>query len=712
MYNGIGLQTPRGSGTNGYVQTNKFLIRGKTSKVVVDGNKGFGPDQGMGGISKKANKEILEHDRKRQIELKLVILEDKLSEQGYTDAEIAEKCEELRRKLEAEAAADDDAGAVANSDKKVSDTETHQIAARKEKQMEKLRAALGITAPDVEATKQGQISDLDIGNDDDKLKIIRKDDSDNDSSEREEGEILHGDEEVKIEKHHQAEDRLPNQGGKTKKEEKRRSRDIMSSDSERTEDSSASDSDGESKRKKRSTRMSKKNISVDSHDPDSDSDNSDKERQKNAGKYSRGPKRHDSSSDSDNSSRSPGHRTKKSNQSVISDRKMPSIGSNRSKRNELEKDDYGRRYVDKYYKGSDISAQGTNSAKLEPERSQRSRRRDINDVVDSDNEDKKEKSHRRGRHDSEDEDSDVETKSKERAKDKEKQLRYLKSKTDYKVRGSDRELISHGERNVHDDDNRWAPNTLEDEQIYKKYENLEAEDGTRKRERRSEGEHGSRKHESKEEGAGGRKLESKEDIDQERRKWEKKVEDGSERRKKGIDEDDNDRRKLEREEKDMHERRGQERREEDELRKRKLESSKNDEERNRKLEQRDADDYRSKKRVRRDENERGGRKGGSREEDEKQGRSRERRDEDELVYRKQGGSKREGEEDDDLGGKYRERREQEQRLRNDRKEHDRHGNKNRETLEEEGRRRRRHEREEDSPQKHETHRRDDVRRRH
>ncbi|MCI10074.1 serine/arginine repetitive matrix protein 2-like, partial [Trifolium medium] len=47
--------------------------------------KGFEGDQGTAGVSRKANKEILEHDRKRQIQLKLVILEDKLIDQGYTD---------------------------------------------------------------------------------------------------------------------------------------------------------------------------------------------------------------------------------------------------------------------------------------------------------------------------------------------------------------------------------------------------------------------------------------------------------------------------------------------------------------------------------------------------------------------------------------------------------------------------------------------------
>ncbi|OAY66745.1 Serine/arginine repetitive matrix protein 2 [Ananas comosus] len=30
MYNGIGLQTPRGSGTNGYIQTNKFFVKPRT----------------------------------------------------------------------------------------------------------------------------------------------------------------------------------------------------------------------------------------------------------------------------------------------------------------------------------------------------------------------------------------------------------------------------------------------------------------------------------------------------------------------------------------------------------------------------------------------------------------------------------------------------------------------------------------------------------
>lgn len=97
MYNGIGLQTPRGSGTNGYIQTNKFFIRARPVKTQT---REFQEGEGAGGVSRKANKEILEHDRKRQTELKLVLLEENLVEQGYTSAEIAQQLDEARTALE------------------------------------------------------------------------------------------------------------------------------------------------------------------------------------------------------------------------------------------------------------------------------------------------------------------------------------------------------------------------------------------------------------------------------------------------------------------------------------------------------------------------------------------------------------------------------------------------------------------------------------
>ncbi|KAJ4708155.1 Serine/arginine repetitive matrix protein 2 [Melia azedarach] len=145
MYNGIGLQTPRGSGTNGYIQTNKFFVKPKTGRVT-DNTKGFEAGQGTAGVTRKPNKDILEHERKRQIQLKLVVLEDKLVDQGYTEAEIAQKLQEARKTLEAASASEESGGsaAIGVGETKLSETQTHQIAARKEKQMETFRAALGI----------------------------------------------------------------------------------------------------------------------------------------------------------------------------------------------------------------------------------------------------------------------------------------------------------------------------------------------------------------------------------------------------------------------------------------------------------------------------------------------------------------------------------------------------------------------------------------
>ncbi|KAE8724290.1 acetylglutamate kinase [Hibiscus syriacus] len=118
MYNGIGLTTPRGSGTNGYIQSNKFFVKPKTNRVT-DSTGRFDADQVTAGLTaKKPNKEILEHDRKRQIEVKILILEDKLTEQGYTESEIADKIAEARKALE---------DAQQEEEGEVIDTSTHDF---------------------------------------------------------------------------------------------------------------------------------------------------------------------------------------------------------------------------------------------------------------------------------------------------------------------------------------------------------------------------------------------------------------------------------------------------------------------------------------------------------------------------------------------------------------------------------------------------------
>lgn len=80
MYNGIGLTTPRGSGTSGYVQRNFAAIKHKKERV------DYKTDADLARLdrtlNRPPNKEILEHQWKRKIELKCVELADKLEEQG------------------------------------------------------------------------------------------------------------------------------------------------------------------------------------------------------------------------------------------------------------------------------------------------------------------------------------------------------------------------------------------------------------------------------------------------------------------------------------------------------------------------------------------------------------------------------------------------------------------------------------------------------
>ena len=63
MYNGIGLQTPRGSGTSGHVQKNRGYVpphRVRRETALVSG-KGGPNDVFKKAVLAKANQEILEH---------------------------------------------------------------------------------------------------------------------------------------------------------------------------------------------------------------------------------------------------------------------------------------------------------------------------------------------------------------------------------------------------------------------------------------------------------------------------------------------------------------------------------------------------------------------------------------------------------------------------------------------------------------------------
>lgn len=81
MYNGIGLDTARGSGTNGYVQRNLSFVRSAKPKIeykTEDEIRRFESE-----YNKQPNQEILEHHRKRKIEVQCLELEEQLEKEGY-----------------------------------------------------------------------------------------------------------------------------------------------------------------------------------------------------------------------------------------------------------------------------------------------------------------------------------------------------------------------------------------------------------------------------------------------------------------------------------------------------------------------------------------------------------------------------------------------------------------------------------------------------
>lgn len=80
MSSNVGLTTPRGSGTSGYVQRNLAHLRPR------DQGKPYSTDlDSLKHRQRQPDREILEHDRKRDIEVKVFELRDRLEDEGYAN---------------------------------------------------------------------------------------------------------------------------------------------------------------------------------------------------------------------------------------------------------------------------------------------------------------------------------------------------------------------------------------------------------------------------------------------------------------------------------------------------------------------------------------------------------------------------------------------------------------------------------------------------
>ncbi|KAJ3133235.1 RNA-splicing factor [Geranomyces variabilis] len=131
-YNGIGLSTARGSGTNGYVQRNLSTLRPRerTRDQPIDDRP---PPM------RKANKEILDHAKKRQIELQCAVLQDELEARGdLSEDEIDAQVDKLRKELLG------NLERMTQDVKKLQEHQVHELAEAKEKADARAREAFGI----------------------------------------------------------------------------------------------------------------------------------------------------------------------------------------------------------------------------------------------------------------------------------------------------------------------------------------------------------------------------------------------------------------------------------------------------------------------------------------------------------------------------------------------------------------------------------------
>ncbi|KAI6709421.1 hypothetical protein PZA11_002861 [Diplocarpon coronariae] len=133
MSSNVGLSTPRGSGTSGYVQRNLAHLRPR--------DKPYSTDlESLKHRQRQPDKDILEHDRKRQIEVKVFELRDLLEDEGVDEDEIEVQTEALRRKLLKES---ERCNGPAKKGLKMH--QVHELAEAKIKQDDRFRSALGIS---------------------------------------------------------------------------------------------------------------------------------------------------------------------------------------------------------------------------------------------------------------------------------------------------------------------------------------------------------------------------------------------------------------------------------------------------------------------------------------------------------------------------------------------------------------------------------------
>ncbi|KAI1412940.1 cwf21-domain-containing protein [Hypoxylon sp. FL1857] len=138
MSDNVGLSTPRGSGTSGYVQRNLAHLKPR-DRAAPYNTKDL---DHLKHRQRQPDKEILEHDRKREVEVKVFELRDQLEDEGVDEDEIDKRCDALRKELQAKM---NKGGRDTAPRKPLKAHQVHELADAKIKESERLRNALKIS---------------------------------------------------------------------------------------------------------------------------------------------------------------------------------------------------------------------------------------------------------------------------------------------------------------------------------------------------------------------------------------------------------------------------------------------------------------------------------------------------------------------------------------------------------------------------------------
>src|ERR1700742_1880088 len=149
MSSNVGLSTPRGSGTSGYVQRNLSVLKPRAAGVGVPYTLGAAKAPKV----RKPDQEILNHDRLREIEVQVLELREKLEDEEVDEDKIDEECDRLREKLtkamEKEKQRDNGKGPRRVDGKGLKSYQVHELAEAKQRESERLRKALGLKAGEI-----------------------------------------------------------------------------------------------------------------------------------------------------------------------------------------------------------------------------------------------------------------------------------------------------------------------------------------------------------------------------------------------------------------------------------------------------------------------------------------------------------------------------------------------------------------------------------